>query len=147
LPPGSMLSGLSPTNRKILADGIFWVVEAALIAGALLDPVYWQWVVWISAFNALVFWVLVGFKPMVFPVQLRIAYLIWVAIGTYAPYMSWMMYVTLVGLGANLLVGWCPLARMIYLLPWNRQVPFSGTLVVKTFFTGPKPGRFSVSMD
>ncbi len=55
-----------------------------------------------------------------FPRSCALVYVAWVAIGTFVPHMTWMMYVTMVGLGANLLFGWCPLSRMIYLFPWNR---------------------------
>jgi hypothetical protein len=146
-PPGTILSGFTPAFRKVLVNGLFWIVEAGLIAGAFIDPLYWEWVVLFSTLHALLFWVLVGFRPLVFPAQLRIVYLIWVAVGTYVPYMSWMMYVTMVGLAANLLAGWCPLSRMIYLLPWNRQQEFNANLFMKTFFSGPSPGRFKVSKE
>jgi hypothetical protein len=144
-PSGTILSRFSPGLRKSIVYVLFLITEIGLIAGAFVDPVYWQWVVWFSIFNALLFLFFVGFKPMVFPAQLRIAYAIWVAIGTFVPYMSWMMWVTLFGLAANLLVGWCPLARMMYLLPWNRQQKLTGTVFLKTFFSKPRPGRFKVS--
>ena len=31
---------------------------------------------------------------------------IWVAVGTYVPYMTFLMYITLVGLAANLFLGY-----------------------------------------
>ena len=120
-PSGTILDSFSPGFRNALVYVLFLITEAGLIAGAFVDPLYWQWVVWFSIFNALLFLFFVNFKPMVYPAQLRIAYAVWVAIGTFVPYMSWMMWVTLFGLGANLLFGWCPLSRMLYLLPWNRQ--------------------------
>lgn len=141
---GTVLSGFSPGFRKSLVYVSFLITEIGLIAGAFVNPVYWQWVVWFSIFNALLFLYFVGFKPLVFPAQLRIAYAIWVAIGTFVPYMSWMMWVTLFGLAANLIIGWCPLARMMYLLPWNRQQKMTGTVFLKTFFSMPRPGRFKV---
>ncbi|RLB41400.1 MAG: hypothetical protein DRH23_17860 [Deltaproteobacteria bacterium] len=138
------MSRLSPGSRRVLIRLLYVVVEAGLIAGAFVDPIYWQWVVWFSIFHAALFLVLFGFKPMVFPTQLRLVYVAWVAIGTFVPQMTWMMYVTMVGLGANLLFGWCPLSRMIYLFPWNRQTPLTPQLFMRTFFSGPQPGRFKV---
>ena len=143
-PSGTILDGFSPGFRSTLVYVLFLITEAGLIAGAFVDALYWRWVVWFSIFNALLFLFFVNFKPLVYPAQLRIAYVIWVAIGTFVPYMSWMMWVTLIGLGANLLVGWCPLSRMLYLLPWNRQEKLTGEVFLKICFSKPRPGRFKV---
>lgn len=144
-PTDALLRRMSPTARTALVKTAFVVTEVGLIAGAVIDPVYWQWVVWFSMAHALLFAGLLGFRPLVYPTQLRIMYVVWVAIGTFVPYMSWMMYITLVGLGASILMGWCPLSRMIYLLPWNRRTVLTPRLVVKTFLSMPKPGRFRVA--
>jgi hypothetical protein len=146
-PSGTLMSRLSPGSRRVLIRVLYLIVEAGLIAGAFVDPLYWQWVVWFSIFHAALFLVLFGFQPLVFPTQLRIVYVAWVAIGTFVPHMTWMMYVTMVGLGANLLFGWCPLSRMIYLFPWNREAAFTPQLFMKTFLNGPKPGRFKVTAE
>jgi hypothetical protein len=53
-----------------------------------------------------------------------------------------MMHVTTIGVLSNLAVGWCPLARMLYLLPWNREEPFELSLLWRVFLSKPVPGRF-----
>jgi hypothetical protein len=144
-PADALIHHLPWWVRIGLAKSCFVITEALLIAGAVVDPVYWQWVVWFSIVHALLFAAILGFKPLVFPTQLRIVYVAWVAVGTFVPYMSWMMYVTLVGLAASILVGWCPLSRMIYLLAWNRQRNLTPKVVFRTFFSMPRPGRFKVA--
>lgn len=57
-----------------------------------------------------------------FPIQVRLAYLAWVCAGTYIPGMEFLMWSTTAGLTANLVVGYCPLARLMTLaLPWRRE--------------------------
>jgi hypothetical protein len=104
--------------------------------------VVFEYVVIFSALHAVLFLVLFGFKVSPFPVQVRIAYFVWVAVGTYVPYMVILMYITLVGLATNLFLGYCPLARMIYLMPWNRDESLSLVLVRKVIFSPPMPGQF-----
>jgi hypothetical protein len=104
--------------------------------------VYFEYVVLFSAAHAVLFLVLFGFDVKPFPVQVRIAYFIWVALGTYGPYLVVLMYITLVGLATNLFLGYCPLARMMYLMPWNRSEPFSLNLVGRVFFSPPVAGQF-----
>ena len=39
------------------------------------------------------------------------------------------------------LFGYCLLARVLSLFPWNRTEPFSMQLVLSTFFSAPVPGN------
>jgi len=72
------------------------------------------------------------------PVQVRIAYGALLAFGT-APGMFWVYYVQLIGTTAMVLFGYCPLVRMLTLLPWNRKGPISGTWLLRLIFA-PAPG-------
>lgn len=102
-----------------------------------------EFVVWFSVVHALFFIYLERFNLIAFPVQVRIAYVAWVAIGTYVPYMTWLMWITTIGLATNLFVGYCPLARMLSLLPFNRSEPFSFDLVKRVFLSPPVKGLFT----
>ena len=126
---------------KLLVWGLWFVTWVGLVGG-LFDRVIFEYVVIFSAFHAVLFLTLNGFKIGPFPVQVRIAYFIWVAVGTYVPYLTVLMYITLVGLGTNLFLGYCPLARMMYLLPWNRDEKLTLTFVRRTFLSAPVPGQF-----
>ena len=50
-----------------------------------------------------------------------------------------LMYITLVGLATNL---FCPLARLMYLMPWNRSQTLSLDLVGRIIFRPPMLGKF-----
>jgi len=69
-------------------------------------------------------------KP--YPVQIRIAYTAWLLVGL-LPGMSWMHWIQLFGTTAMVAIGYCPLARLLNLLPFNRSVPLTGAFIVQTF--------------
>ena len=56
-----------------------------------------------------------------------------------------LMYITLLGLTTNLFLGYCPLARMMYLMPWNRNEEFSLDLVSRVFLSPPVAGKVEPS--
>ena len=74
-----------------------------------------------------------------FPVQVRAAYLALLVAGLYPP-LGFIHWVQLVGTWAMVLVGYCPLARALSLLPWNRRQPLSADLVRRTFLSPPVRG-------
>ena len=76
-----------------------------------------------------------------FPVQVRVAYLAIFIVGI-APNMLVLHWIQTIGVWAEVLVGYCLLARMLALLPWNRAVPL--TLGVLRFVLFSPPGRGSV---
>lgn len=71
-----------------------------------------------------------------FPVQVRIAYLGWFLLGQ-VPYMQWMLWIQLIGTSLNVLVNYCPMARLMALVPWNRRQALTMRLVVKVLFSPP----------
>ena len=127
--------------RKALVWSLWFVTWLGLING-LFDPLFFQYVVIFSVLHAVLFLILFQFNIRPFPVQVRIAYVIWVAVGTYVPHMVVLMYVTLAGLTTNLFLGYCPLARMVYLLPWNRDEKLSLDLLRRVVFSAPVTGKF-----
>ena len=77
-----------------------------------------------------------GIRPM--PVQVRLAYLALLLLGT-LPGCSWIHWMQLFGTSAMALAGYCPLVRMLKLLPWNRSVPLSRAFA-KSLVLGPASG-------
>jgi hypothetical protein len=134
---------LSPAVRQGFIRACFLLTWAALVLG-VGDVFFWKVAIGITAAQVIVMLALVRFRPMVFPVQLRILYTGWLALGTFVPELAFMMYASIVGLATNLAFGYCPLARMVSLLPWNREAPLSLHLLVQTFIQPPGPGRFAV---
>ena len=132
----------TPTRvRKTMIWGLWFITWLGLVGG-LFDRIFFEYVVIFSALHAALFLLLNGFRIRPFPVQVRIAYLIWVAAGTYVPHLVFLMYITLVGLATNVFLGYCPLARMMCLMPWNRKEKFSLSLLGRVFFSPPMSGKF-----
>ncbi len=75
-----------------------------------------------------------------FPVQVRIAYTLLLAVSLWEP-LRWLFWVPAIGTPAQVLFGYCTLARCLSLLPWNRREPFTWNLVWRTFTAPPVRGN------
>jgi hypothetical protein len=140
---GTTWERLPTRRRKALIWSLWFIVWVCLVAG-LFNRNFFEYVVVLSAIHLVLFLMLFRFSFTPFPVQVRVAYLIWVAVGTYVPHMEFLMYITLLGLATNLFLGYCPLARMMYLMPWNNDEKFSLAFVGKVFFSPPMAGKFNL---
>jgi hypothetical protein len=69
-----------------------------------------------------------------FSLQVRIAYLGLLILGFWTP-LQCIHWIQLIGTSARVLVGYCLLARMLSLLPWNRFQPLSWALFNRTFLS------------
>lgn len=67
-------------------------------------------------------------------VQVRVAYLLLLLLGEWEP-MSWIHWVQLIGTSARVSTGYCLLARLTSLMPWNRVQKLSRQLVWDTLFS------------
>lgn len=74
-----------------------------------------------------------------FPVQVRLSYLGLLLCGL-AEYGQVVYWVQFAGTTAMVLTDYCPLARFLSLMPWNRTRPFTWGLVARTFFSRPVKG-------
>lgn len=74
-----------------------------------------------------------------FPVQVRLGYLGLLLFGLWE-YGQFIYWIQLAGTTAMVLVDYCPLARFLSLMPWNRTRPFSWKLVARTFLSRPVKG-------
>jgi hypothetical protein len=74
-----------------------------------------------------------------FPVQVRVAYTGLLAVSLWEP-MNWLFWIPAIGTPAQVLFGYCTLARCLSLLPWNRREPLSLGLVRRTFLSRPVLG-------
>jgi hypothetical protein len=73
-----------------------------------------------------------------FPVQLRLAYTLLLIICLFLP-IRWLFWLPAVGTFALVIFGYCLMARMLSLLPWNRTEPITADLVRRTFLSRPRP--------
>lgn len=138
----AVLGGIALANTQRNRVWNLWFITWLGLLAGLFSQQFYEYVVYFSVIHAVLFLYIEQFKLIAFPVQVRIAYLVWVAVGTYIPYMSILMTITTIGLAANLFFGYCLLARMLYLLPINRHEPLSIDLVKRVFLSPPVKGRF-----
>jgi hypothetical protein len=75
-----------------------------------------------------------------FPVQVRFWYLILLLVALPAP-LQIIYWIPTVGTWAQLIFGYCAMARCVSLLPWNSSQPFSVDLLLKTFISRPVRGK------
>ncbi|MGD8935159.1 MAG: hypothetical protein PVF07_01675 [Thiogranum sp.] len=74
-----------------------------------------------------------------FPVQVRAGYLLLLVAGLFQP-LAFIHWIQLAGTTAVVTVGYCPLARILALMPWNRDQPLTLDFVRKTVFSPPVAG-------
>ena len=75
-----------------------------------------------------------------FPVQVRLAYLLLLILALWEP-LRFIYLLQIIGTTAMVLFNYCFLARVMALMPWNREQALSLGLLVRTFLTAPTPGR------
>jgi hypothetical protein len=81
-----------------------------------------------------------------FPAQTRIAYLALLAAGTWPP-LGFVHVLQLAGTCISVTTGYCLLARLVSLLPWNRTQPLTLERLGRTFATGPVKGSVLHVLD
>ncbi len=74
-----------------------------------------------------------------FPTQLRIAYALWMAVSL-VPSLFVMYWILAAGTTARVLTGYCAMARLLLLLPWNRSVPLTRARIRTIAFHPPIQG-------
>jgi len=132
-PPEVQLFFLMP--RQVL--WWVWLLTAALIVVGLSGyAAGYLAAIAITFVQLLVFGIREG-SALAFAVQLRIAFAALLCV-CYLPYMRWLYWWPMLGTFAMLIFGYCLLARMLYLLPWNRDELMSFDMLSRTFFSRPK---------
>ena len=125
-----------------LTDWTWWVWAAT--ASFLLAGILGVRVAFLAAmamtFAQMVFFVLRERRPGAFAVQLRVAYLLLLGI-CHLPGMNWLYWWPMLGTFALNIFGYCLLARILSLLPWNCSGPYSFERLKRTFLSPPDPGR------
>ena len=75
-----------------------------------------------------------------FPLQVRLAY--WLLLLIALPEnLQWIYWIPTIGTWAQVLFGYCAMARAGSLLPWNRKQPLSFALLEQTFLSAPVRGN------
>ena len=117
-----------------------WTLTAILLTiGLLGQPAAFVAAMVVTVVQCMV---MVGREKSVlaFAVQLRIAYLLLLMI-CFVPEMRWLYWLPTVGTFALVIFGYCLMARVLSLLPWNRQEALSAALIRRTFLSRPDLSR------
>ena len=75
-----------------------------------------------------------------FPIQVRLGYFLLLLIALPENF-RWICWVPIIGTWAQVLFGYCAMARMVSLLPWNRKHALSFALFKQTFVSTPVRGN------
>jgi len=137
----------STTTRRIfilLDDWTWWawtVTAILLTLGLVGYPAAFVFAMVLTGIQV----VLVLFRERkfsAFPVQLRVAYLGLLCL-SFIPQMRWLYWLPMLGTFALVILGYCLLARVLSLLPWNRDEPISSDLLLRTFLSRPDLSRLT----
>jgi hypothetical protein len=77
-----------------------------------------------------------------YPVQIRVAYTALLAVA-FVPGLQWLYWLPMAGTYALVFFGYCLMARVLSLMPWNRREPLTLDLLRRTLLTPPVAGNAS----
>lgn len=118
----------------------YWLVTAVFLSfGVAGEVLGFQLAIALTVFQLLHYVYREG-SCTTFPVQVRFWYLMLLII-SYAEPMQWLYWVPTIGTWAQIIFGYCTMARLVSLFPWNRSEAFSLDLLSKTFFSRPVKGN------
>lgn len=75
-----------------------------------------------------------------FPIQVRLGYILLLLVAL-PKNLQLIYWVPMIGTWAQVLFGYCTMARTVSLLPWNREEAFSLALIKRIFFSAPVRGN------
>jgi len=75
-----------------------------------------------------------------FPIEVRCAYIVLLCLSLFLP-MDWMYWLLATGTWAQVIFGYCTMARCLSLLPWNRTQALTWRFIWKTFISPPVRGN------
>lgn len=118
----------------------YWLVTAGLLTvGISGNPVGFVLAIGLTVFQ-LVHYMIRERGITGFPVQVRFWYLILLVVAFPEP-LRLIYWIPTIGTWAQVLFGYCAMARCVSLLPWNRTGRFSFGLLKQTFFSRPVRGN------
>jgi len=120
-------------------DWWYWLVTDGLLIGSLAG---WPWDIYPAiALTSIqtVHYLVRERRIAAFPVQVRLSYLLLLVLGMYPP-LGFIHWIQLAGTTAVVMVGYCPLARIMVLMSWNRRRQFAAELIWNTIISPPVAG-------
>ena len=117
----------------------YWLVTAVLLSfGVLGNPAGFILAIGLTTIQ-LIHYVIRERSITAFPIQVRFWYLMLLLVAWFEP-LQWLYWIPTIGTWAQILFGYCTMARCVSLFPWNRNEQLSLDLVNKTFFSRPVRG-------
>ena len=119
---------------------LYWLVTACLLtAGVAGYPSGFALAIGVTVFQ-LIHFTIHEHGIAAFPVQVRVWYLMLLLVAFPEP-LRIIYWIPTIGTWAQLIFGYCAMARCVSLLPWNRRESFSAELVARTFLSRPVRGN------
>ncbi|MCW8931298.1 MAG: hypothetical protein OQL19_13795 [Gammaproteobacteria bacterium] len=117
----------------------YWLVTAVLLTvGVLGEPIGFVLAISLTVIQ-LIHFIYKEHSITSFPIQVRIWYLMLLLVALPEP-MQLIFWIPCIGTWAQVIFGYCTMARFVSLFPWNRTELFSLELLIKTFFSRPVKG-------
>lgn len=118
----------------------YWLVTACLLtAGVAGYPPGLAWAIGLTVVH-LIHFTIRSRSLKAFSVQVRFWYLLLLLLAYPAP-LQFIYWVPTVGTWAQLVFGYCAMARCVSLLPWNRREPFNLRQLRRVFLSRPVRGN------
>lgn len=118
----------------------YWLVTAGFLTyGVAGNPVGFMLAIGLTVFQ-LIHYIIREQSISVFSVQVRFWYLMLLIVALPVP-MQLIFWIPTIGTWAQIIFGYCTMARLVSLFPWNRNEPFTIALLGKTFFSRPVRGN------
>lgn len=118
----------------------YWLVTACLLtAGVAGYPAGFLLAIGLAVFQ-LVHFAIREKSLNAFPVQVRFWYLVLLLVALPGP-LQLIFWIPTIGTWAQIIFGYCTMARCVSLFPWNRSEPFTLDLLQRTFFSRPVRGN------
>lgn len=117
----------------------YWLVTAILLTfGVVGNELGFIFAIGLTVFQ-LLHYVIREKSIKAFPVQVRFWYLVLLLV-SFPEIMQWLYWVPCIGTWAQVILGYCAMARLVSLWPWNREEDFTLKLLMKTFLSRPVRG-------
>ena len=132
----------------LLGDWTWWawtLTAILLLIGLLGQPVGFLAAMLVTVAQGIVMFIREK-SILAFAVQLRLAYVLLLGI-CFVPPMRWLYWLPTVGTFALVIFGYCLMARMLSLFPWNRQETLSVDLLHRTILSRPDLSRLAAPLE
>jgi hypothetical protein len=124
----------------------YWLVTAGLLTfGVSGDQIGFALAIGLTIIQ-LIHFVFRERNITAFPIQVRFWYLMLLLMAWLEP-LQWIYWVPAIGTWAQIVFGYCTMARCVSLLPWNRSEQLSIDLLTKTFLSRPVRGSIKQGFE